>query len=76
MFHGREPNSRPFSLDGFNRMVLCGNHRAHMAITISQFRGGEGTGRYCARYLAKLAKVDAIAAHRAAGIEFYGGPNR
>jgi len=44
---------------------LCGNRRAHSAITIEDYRTGYGA-RHCTRCLAKLAKMDAVATRRAA----------
>ena len=43
---------------------LCNHRRAHMSISIQTFRANLGTGRYCVRCLATLAKMDAIKARR------------
>jgi hypothetical protein len=44
--------------------ALCGNRNAIMGVSVTRFRADEGTGRYCARCVAKLAKMDAIIARR------------
>jgi len=38
---------------------LCRSNRAIMSISVETFRADEGTGRYCARCVASLAKRDA-----------------
>lgn len=51
-------------LDGSNRIILCGNNRAHIAVTVSNYRLQVG-GRFCSRCLSKLEKMDALASRRA-----------
>ena len=41
-------------------LPLCKNRRAYMSIAVETFRTDQGTGRYCTRCVAKLAKMDAI----------------
>jgi len=45
---------------------LCNNRRAHMSISIEQYRNDHGTGLYCKRCEAKLAKMDASKARQEA----------
>jgi hypothetical protein len=44
--------------------TLCKNRNAYMSISIERFRADDGTGRYCRRCMASLAKMDAAKAKR------------
>lgn len=50
---------------GFARGVLCGNDRAHQAVTFAQFREAR-PAHVCKRCEARLAKMDAIKTRRSA----------